>query len=122
MERQALIAELIKIFGPDEVLHTPEDRMVYEYDFSIDSHLPDIVVFPAHTEQVSQLMALAARENLVVVPRGAGTGLSGGAIAVNGGVVVSMARMKRLLKFDRENRYAVVQPGHVNLELSTALA
>lgn len=122
MDKKILVGELLKIFGPDAVLHTPEDLMVYEFDFSIDSHLPEAVVIPSTTEQISLLMALAARENIPVVPRGAGTGLSGGSIAVRGGIVVSMARMKRLLKFDRENRYAVVQPGHVNLELSTELA
>src|SRR5690242_16450660 len=122
MDKTQLVAELLKIFGPDAVLHTPEDLMVYEFDFSIDSHLPEAVVIPSTTEQISMLMALAARENIPYVPRGAGTGLSGGSIAVRGGIVVSMARMKKLLKFDRENRYAVVQPGHVNLDLSTELA
>jgi glycolate oxidase len=122
MQKPELVAELLKIFGPDAVLHTPDDLMVYEYDFSIDSHLPDAVVLPSTVEQISLLMALAARENIPIVPRGAGTGLAGGSIAVNGGIVVSMARMKKLLKFDRENRYAVVQPGHINLDLSTELA
>ncbi len=122
MNQKDLVNELLEIFGPDAVLYTPEDLMVYEYDFSIDSNLPEAVVTPSNTAQISKLMALAARENVPVVPRGAGTGLSGGAIAVRGGVVVSMARMKKLLHFDQTNRYATVQPGHVNLDLSTEIA
>ncbi|HEX2915521.1 MAG TPA: FAD-linked oxidase C-terminal domain-containing protein [Chloroflexia bacterium] len=122
MDKQALVAELLKIFGPDGVLHDPEDVLVYEYDFSPDHNLPEAVVFPGTTEQISALLALAQRENIPVTPRGAGTGLSGGSIPVRGGVVVAMARMKKLLKLDIPNRYAVVQPGHVNLELSTEIA
>ncbi len=122
MEKQALVAELLKIFGPDGVLYTEGDIMVYEYDFSLDKSLPEAVVFPSTTEQLSMLLALAAREKVPVTPRGAGTGLSGGAIAVRGGVVVAMARMKHLLKLDIANRFAVVQPGHVNLELSNEIA
>ncbi len=121
MDKKALVAELIAIFGPEAVLHTPEDIMVYEYDFSIDSHLPEAVVIPSTTAQISKLMALAARENIPITPRGAGTGLSGGSIAVRGGVVVSMARLKNLLHFDPANRYAVAQPGHVNYELSAEI-
>jgi len=121
MNKKILIAELIEIFGPKAVLHTVEDLMVYEFDFSIDSHLPEAVVIPDNTQQIAKLMALAVRENIPIVPRGAGTGLSGGSIAVRGGVVVSMARMKHLLKFDPVNRYAVAQPGHVNYELSAVI-
>lgn len=122
MEKQALVAELLKIFGPDGLLHTSEDVMVYEYDFSLDTMLPEAVVFPSTTEQVAALLALAARENIPVTPRGAGTGLSGGSIPVRGGIVVAMARMKKLRKLDVPNRYAVVQPGHVNLDLSTEIS
>ncbi len=122
MDKQALVAELFKIFGPDGVLHTPEDVLVYQYDFSLDLSLPEAVVFPSTTAQLSALLRLATRENVPITPRGAGTGLSGGAIPVRGGVVVAMARMKHLLKLDVPNRYAVVQPGHVNLDLSTEIA
>ncbi len=122
MEKQALVAALGKIFGPDSFLHEPEDVLVYEYDFSLDKVLPEAVVFPDRTEQIARLLELAARENIPVTPRGAGTGLSGGAIPVRGGIVVAMARMKKLLKLDLPNRYAVVQPGHVNLDLSTEIS
>ncbi len=122
MEKPELVAELLKIFGPEAVLHTPEDVMVYEFDFSIDSSLAEAVVTPSTTEQISKLMELAAREKIPVVPRGAGTGLSGGSIPVRGGVVVAMARMKHLLEYDSINRFAVVQPGHVNLDLSIEIS
>jgi glycolate oxidase len=122
MDKQELVAELLKIFGPDGMLYAPEDVLVYEYDFSLDKNLPEAVVFPSTTEQLSALLKLAAAHNIPVTPRGAGTGLSGGAIAVRGGIVVAMARLKKLLKLDVPNRYAVVQPGHVNLELSTEIA
>lgn len=122
MDKQELVAELLKIFGPDGMLYAPEDVLVYEYDFSLDKNLPEAVVFPSTTEQIAALLKLAAENDIPVTPRGAGTGLSGGAIAVRGGVVVAMARMKHLLKLDVPNRYAVVQPGHVNLELSTEIS
>ncbi len=122
MEKAAMVAELLKIFGPDGMLHEPEDVLVYEYDFSPDANLPEAVVFPSRTEQIEALMKLAAREKIPVTPRGAGTGLSGGSIPVRGGIVVAMARMKKMLKLDVPNRFAVVQPGHVNLDLSTEIS
>jgi glycolate oxidase len=122
MNRQELIDELVNIFGEKNVLHEPEDLMVYEYDFSIDAHRPEAVVLPANTKEISRLLALCNREKIPVVPRGAGTGLSGGSIPVRGGVVVSMARMKKLVQFDPQNHYAVVETGMVNLDLSTQIA
>ncbi|MDB5082179.1 MAG: linked oxidase domain protein [Chloroflexi bacterium] len=122
MDKQVLVAELLKIFGPDGLLYAPEDVLVYEYDFSLDKNLPEAVVFPSNTGQLAVLLKLAAENNIPVTPRGAGTGLSGGAIAVRGGIVVAMARLKKLMKLDVANRYAVVQPGHVNLELSTEIS
>ena len=122
MDKPQLVAELTRIFGPDSFLHEREDVLVYEYDFSLDKMLPEAVVFPSRTEQIAALLDLADRENIPVTPRGAGTGLSGGAIPVRGGIVVAMARMKKLLKLDVPNRYAVVQPGHVNLDLSTEIS
>lgn len=118
MNKPELVAELLKIFGPDNVMYEPEDILCYEGDFSIDKSQPEAIVLPENAEQVAALMALAAREKVPVVPRGAGTGLSGGAIAVRGGVLVAMAKLKRLLSVDFDNRYAVVEPGMVNLDLT----
>lgn len=122
IERAALVAELIKIFGPDKVLHEPGDLMLFEYDFSLDTNLPEAVVFPDNPDQVASLLHLAALHHIPVTPRGAGTGLSGGSIPVRGGVVVALTRMRTLRKADFPNRYAVVEPGHVNLELSNEIS
>jgi len=122
MNKAQLVKELIKIFGEDSVLHHVEDIMVYEYDFSIDSNRPEAVVLPRNTEQISQLMDLCEKNKIPVVPRGAGTGLNGGSIPVRGGIVVSLARMKKLVKHEPKNRYAVVEPGMVNIDLSNEIA
>lgn len=95
--------------------------MLYEYDALSSQRVPDAVVLPTSTEQVVQIVRLAARENVPVVARGAGTGLSGGAVATAGGVVVCFARMKRIVEIDIENQRARVQPGVVNFDLSLAV-
>src|SRR5579859_8291236 len=114
--------ELIGILGSYGVLWRAEDLMLYEYDALSSQRVPDAVVFPTTTEQVVQIAKLAAQENIPVIARGAGTGLSGGAVVTAGGVVVSFARMKRILQIDLENQRARVQPGVVNLDLSLAVA
>ncbi|HEV2349144.1 MAG TPA: FAD-linked oxidase C-terminal domain-containing protein [Terriglobia bacterium] len=111
---------LSTLLGPGGFLWRPEDLMLYEYDALSSQRVPDAVAFPTCTEQVVQIVKLAARENIPVIARGAGTGLSGGAVVTAGGVVVSLARMKRILDIDIENQRARVQPGVVNLDLSLA--
>ena len=96
--------------------------MLYEYDGLSSRRAPDAVVFPLTTEEVSRIVKTLAARGVPIVARGAGTGLSGGAIATEGGVVVSLARMKKILEVDLENERARVQPGLVNLDLSLALA
>jgi glycolate oxidase len=115
-----LVHELAKLLGEDSVLHKLEDLFLYEYDGSVEKGLPDIVVFPTTTQHVSQIVKLAAKYNVPVVGRGAGTGLSGGALARTGGVLIAFARMNRILEIDAENQRAVVQPGVVNYELTCA--
>src|SRR5262249_59167073 len=83
---------------------------------------PDVVVFPKRTEQVAQVVRLANEYRIPFLPRGAGTGLSGGALAVEGGIVIELQRMNRILSIDVENRVAIVQPGVVNLHISQAVA
>jgi glycolate oxidase len=122
MADRKLVRELQAIVGRDGVIHAPEDLLVYEYDATIERGLADAVVLPTTAEQVSQVVKLARRHGLPVVARGAGTGLSGGAIPSAGGILLVMTRMKRILKIDPENRLAVVEPGLVNLDLSTALS
>jgi glycolate dehydrogenase FAD-linked subunit len=117
-----LIRDVRKIVGRDAVLDKPEDRMLYEYDGGLQRALPDLVAFPQTTEQVSALMKLATGAGVPVVPRGAGTGLSGGSIARAGGIVLGFARMNQILEIDLDNQRAVVQPGVVNLEITNAVA
>src|ERR1700685_4028167 len=118
MSLPAVIADLRKIAGPDAVLHRPEDLMLYEYDAGVRKSTPGAVVFPQNAQQVSQIMCVASAAHVPVVGRGAGTGLSGGAISRQGRIVIGFSRMNRILEVDAENLRAVVQPGVVNLQLS----
>jgi glycolate oxidase len=111
-----------KLLGPRGVLYAPEDLRLYEYDGSVDKRRPDCVVFPETTEQVAAIARIAREYGLPLVGRGAGTGLSGGAIPLRGGVMVSFARMNRILEIDLANERAVVQPGVVNLDITLAVA
>jgi len=117
-----LIPELKRIAGDNYVLDDQADLLVYEYDGSIDRGNPVVVVLPDTTKEISQVLKLARSNSIPVVARGAGTGLSGGAIAEQGGIVLSMARMNQILEVNRSDRYAVVEPGVVNLDLSTHVA
>src|SRR3989442_2600247 len=121
VKKAAVVRELSTLLGARYVLHTPYDLMLYEYDASIDRSTPDIVVLPASTEEIAAIVKIASRYNVPIVPRGAGTGLSGGAIPVYGGIVMVFSRMNRILEIDYTNLRAVVQPGLVNLHLSNAL-
>jgi glycolate oxidase len=116
------VADLKRTLGDASVITDPGDLIAFEYDGTIDRGWPAAVVFPSSAEQVAAVVRIAARDGLPVVPRGAGTGLSGGALATEGGIVVSTTRMRRILEIDFENRIAVVEPGLVNLELSKAVA
>ena len=120
--RAALVAELEAVFGPSNVLDSPDDVLVYEYDYGLDRAAPDVVVFPDRAEQVASAVEIAARYGLPVVARGAGTGIAGGAIPVAGGLVVALARLRSILGVDYDNRAAVVQPGVVNLDITAAVA
>jgi glycolate dehydrogenase FAD-linked subunit len=116
-----LLHDLKKLLGPRGVLDQAEDLMLYEYDGSVELARPDCVVFPRETQQVVEIVKLAVRHQIPIVGRGTGTGLSGGALARHGGVVVSFARMNRILSIDAENQRAIVQPGVVNSDLSAAV-
>ncbi len=110
-----------EIVGASGVLDRPEDLKLYEYDGSVDKHAPDLVVFPKTTAHVSAIAKLASELKIPLVGRGAGTGLSGGAIPAEGGVVVAFARMNKILEIDLENERAIVQPGVVNIEITQAV-
>jgi glycolate oxidase len=113
--------ELIAILGPKGYLDKPEDLILYEYDGSVDKARPEMVVFPRSTEDVSAIVKITAKCGVPIVARGAGTGLSGGAIPRFGGVTIGFARMNKILEIDLENERMVVQPGVVNLDISLAV-
>ena len=118
-----LIENLGTIVGRENVLSKPDELLVYECDgLPHHKHRPRAVVFPSSTEEVAAVMRELARAKVPFTPRGAGTGLSGGALALDSGVVIEMARMRKILRIDPENRLAVVQPGVVNLDVSRAAA
>jgi len=118
-----LARELRAIVGPDGLLTDPAALLVYESD-GLTAHrlLPRAVVLPRATDQVAAVVRALARANVPFVPRGAGTGLSGGALALENAVVLSLARMDRILQIDAANRFAVVEPGVANARLSAAAA
>lgn len=109
------------LLGPRGYLHRPADLALYEYDAGVDKHAPDLVAFPRNTAEVAALVKLAEEFGVPFVGRGAGTGLSGGAIPREGGLMIAFARMNRILELDLENERAVVQPGVVNLDITLAV-
>ena len=118
-----LAAELSAVCGADGVITDANRLLAYESDaLTAYRHRPGAVVLPRTTEQVQGAVRAVARAGLPIVPRGAGTGLSGGAVALNDAVVIGTARMNRILEVDAENRRAVLQPGVINAELSVAVA
>jgi glycolate oxidase len=120
--KSALRREMEGLLGPGAVLSDPEELLVYESDgLTLFRALADFVVFPQTAEHVAALVRLANREGMPFVARGAGTGLSGGCLPAEGGLVISLMRMNRVLEVDYANQYAVVEPGLVNLHLSWAV-
>jgi glycolate oxidase len=120
--KASLRRELEGILGRGAVLSDPDELLVYESDgLTLFRALADFVVFPTSVEHVAAVVKLANREGLPFVARGAGTGLSGGCLPAEGGIVISLMRMNRVLEIDYENQIAVVEPGLVNLHLSWAV-
>lgn len=112
---------LVDACGPDAVIVEEGRLLVYESDgLTAHRHMPAAVVLPKTTDALQKAVKAIAAHGLSIVPRGAGTGLSGGAVALGGGVVIGTARMNRILKIDPVNRRAVLQPGVVNAHLSEA--
>jgi glycolate dehydrogenase FAD-linked subunit len=109
--------------GPENVIARKDDLLVYECDgYTIEKSVPDVVVFPTTTEHVVAIIKICHEANIPFVGRGAGTSLAGGTLAVGGGVMICMTRMKRILEINLRDRYAVVEPGVVNVWLTRALA
>ena len=118
---QPALRALERAVGERAVLHRDQDLLLYEYDGSIDKGRPECVVFPRRTEDVVEVVRIAAEHDLPIVGRGAGTGLSGGVIPIRGGIMIGFSRMNKILEIDIENECAVVQPGVVNLDITRAV-
>ncbi len=112
---------LADIVGSDHFSDVHEDRLCYSYDGTAQEFMPDAVVFPGNTAEVSEVMGVASRYGFPVIPRGAGTGMTGGALPVFGGLVMVMSRLNRILEIDEDNQLAVVEPGVITGELQSTV-
>ena len=112
---------LIQIVGPENYTENLIDLVSYSYDASEHSHRPSCGVWATTVEQVSEILKLANRELVPVIPRGAGTGLSGMAVPAKGGIVLDLSHMNKIVRISIDDRLAVVQPGVVYAELEKAL-
>jgi len=119
----AFLDRLARAVGPDNLIQREDERLVYECDgYVLEKKVPDVVLFPTSTAQVAEVVRLCNEFDVPFVPRGAGTSLAGGTLAVGGGVMICLTRMKRILELNLRDRYAVVEPGVVNVWLTRALA
>jgi len=117
----ALISELHKVLPADSVLHAAEDLAPYECDgLSAYQSMPMLVVIPETVEQIESILRLCTKKSIPVVARGAGTGLSGGALPLENGILLSLAKFNRILDINTDDRTARVQPGVRNLAISEA--
>ncbi|KUO49735.1 MAG: hypothetical protein APF76_00365 [Desulfitibacter sp. BRH_c19] len=122
MLTSAVVEELRSIVGAKNTLTEKDECFDYGYDATLKEYSADAVVFPRSTEEVVQIIKLANREQIAVISRGAGTNLSGGTVPHQGGVVLNLTRMNRVLEIDTKNNLAVVEPGIVNNDFQEILA
>src|SRR5688500_17631552 len=117
-----LIDRLRRAVGAENVLTARSDLIVYECDgFTIEKNSPDVVVFPRTTADVAKVVKICNEMGVPFLPRGAGTSLAGGCLPIGGGVMIVLTRMNRILEINLRDRYAIVEPGVVNLWLTNAL-
>lgn len=112
-----LVEKLTKIVGAENVSTETPDRITHSYDATQEKHLPDVVIHAGSTEEVSQIVQLANEYEVPVLPRGAGSGFTGGSLPVHGGIVLVLTRMDRILEIDTDNLIAEVEPGVVTAQL-----
>ena len=118
----SILDEFRRIVGPTHVIAGRQELLVYECDaYTLERNLPHVVVLPANTDEVAAVVRVCAREGLAIIPRGAGTSLSGTVLAVEGGVMIALTRMTRLLSVDVRNRRALVEAGCVNASVTHAV-
>ena len=117
------IARLKKTVGKENILTSKEDITAYSYDATTTwVHMPDVVVLPTTSEQISQILKLANENKIPVTPRGGGTNVSGGSIPIKGGIVLCTTRMNKIIEINKANLNAIVEPGVVLQDFNTALA
>src|SRR2546427_1956806 len=118
----AVLEDLRRVVGREHVVEASNDLRIFERDASIEGAAPDAVVLPATTAEVSAVIKIASKNRIPVVPRGAGTGLSGGAVTIHGGIALQVTRVRKMLEIDPVAQTALVEPGVVNQELSLVAA
>lgn len=116
-----LTTQLVKYLGQDAVLTDREDLICYAYDATGKRFLPDVIVFPRTVSQIAQVMRLANEHRVNVIPRGAGSGMTGGSLPESGGIVLVLTQFDRILEIDTENLVAVVEPGVVTTQVHKAV-
>lgn len=120
---QKLAEELYSVLGKDNVIGNPSELLLYECDgLTFHRHPPHLVVFVETAQQISEVVKIANRYRIPFLPRGAGTGLSGGAIPIQGGIIIELARMQKIWQIDLENEFVVAEPGVINLSLTETLS
>lgn len=117
------LARLEAIVGRERLLDAPDELVVYECDgYVVEKNSPDVVVFPLTTDEIVRIIQECNRFNVPFVARGAGTSLAGGSLPIGGGVMIALTKMNRILEVNLRDRYAVVEPGCVNVRLTRMLA
>jgi glycolate dehydrogenase FAD-linked subunit len=114
--------QLGDLLGADAIISRPEELLVYECDaYTLEKRLPSVVVLPRSVEEIAAIVKLCAAHNVPIIPRGAGTSLSGTVLAVTGGVMIALTRMTKILDIDYRNRRALVEAGCVNAWVTNAV-
>ena len=116
-----LITSISDIVGSDNLTSRIEDLHCYSYDGTARPHLPGLVVFPQSAAQISEIMKLASTHRIPVVPRGAGTGMTGGIVPVEGGIVMAMTKLDAIVEIDTDNQIGIVEPGVITGEFQAAV-
>ena len=118
---KSVIKKLTSIVGSENISTTPEELSCYSYDGTGQIFLPEVVAFPQSAHEISAILKIANEYNFPVVPRGAGTGMTGGSLPIRGGLVLVTSRMNRILEIDQDNMIAVVEPGVITGDLQAEL-
>jgi glycolate oxidase len=122
MIQQSTVKKLRELVGNENVLDSPESRIAYSYDSSpLNAPCPELVIRPETPEQISQIVKLANEERLAIIPRGSGTGLSGGSLPTENSIVLLTTHWNRILEIDQENLSVWVEPGVITANLQSAV-